>query len=503
MRYYDWIAHHAKMRGEKTAVIDVSFDKRVTYGAWDERIGRLASYLRNAGVVPGERVATLASNCMEMLEVQFACARIGAIFLPLNIRLTFPELEFIGSDAGISYLIYTAEFDVLAKQLEAALKLKGTLCVGDAYDAAVARSDKLADPHIMQFTDPSTIMYTSGTTGRPKGATITHLMTFINCVNLGLPARVTPDTVHINVLPLFHSAGLNCYTNPVLHAGGTVVLMQPFDAAKFLQHVSDCSLGITHMFGVPSIYQFLADAPGFETADLSRLKIAGVGGAPMPLETIRVWQNRGVSLLQGYGMTETSPGCVCLDAADAARKIGSSGKALLHAEVKIVDSTGRDVKPGEIGEIWVRGPNITPGYWNRPEANASSFTDGWLHTGDLAREDDEGFIYIVDRSKDMYISGGENVYPAEVEDALSQHPAILECAIIGVPDARWGETGLAVVALKAQATATEADILAHCRERLAKYKCPAHIVFVEAIPRNATGKLDKPALRAQYAAHPA
>ena len=223
----------------------------------------------------------------------------------------------------------------------------------------------------------------------------------------------------------------------------------------------------------------------------------------MPLETIRVWQNRGVSLLQGYGMTETSPGCVCLDAADAARKIGSSGKALLHAEVKIVDSTGRDVKPGEIGEIWVRGPNITPGYWNRPEANASSFTDGWLHTGDLAREDDEGFIYIVDRSKDMYISGGENVYPAEVEDALSQHPAILECAIIGVPDARWGETGLAVVALKAQATATEADILAHCRERLAKYKCPAHIVFVEAIPRNATGKLDKPALRAQYAAHPA
>lgn len=499
MRYYDWIEHHAKMRGDKIALIDASGGRRATYREWDERIGRLASYLRNAGVAPGARVATLASNCMEMLEAQFACARIGAIFLPLNIRLTFPELEYIGSDAGISYLIYTAEFGELAKQLADAFKLKGILRVGDDYDKAMAQSRKLADPNIMMLSDPSTIMYTSGTTGRPKGATITHMMTFINCVNLGVPARVTPDTVHVNVLPLFHSAGLNCYTNPVLHAGGTVVLMQPFDAVKFLQLLSDPILGVTHMFGVPSIYQFLADAPGFETADLSRLKIAGVGGAPMPLETIKVWQKRGVSLLQGYGMTETSPGCICLDAADAARKIGSSGKPLLHAEVKIVDPAGSDVKPGEIGEIWVRGPNITPGYWNRPDANASSFTDGWLHTGDLAREDDEGFIYIVDRSKDMYISGGENVYPAEVEDALSQHPAVLECAVIGVPDPRWGEAGLAVVALRAQSAATEADVLAHCRERLAKYKCPARIAFVSAIPRNATGKLDKPTLRVQYA----
>jgi fatty-acyl-CoA synthase len=499
MRYYDWIDHHAKMRGDKVALIDVSNERRVTYREWDERIGRLASYMSGAGIAPGERVATLTSNCMEMLEIQFACFRIGAIFVPLNTRLTFPELAYIGSDAGISYLIYTTEFDALAKQLVDSLGGKGSLRIGADYDRAMSQSKKLVDTHVMALSDPSTIMYTSGTTGRPKGATITHLMTFINCVNLGLPARVTPDTVHINVLPLFHTGGLNCYTNPVLHAGGTVVLMQPFEPAKFLQHVSDPGLGITHMFGVPSIYQFLADAPGFETADLSQLKIAGVGGAPMPLETIKVWRTRGVSLLQGYGMTETSPGSICLDATDATRKIGSSGKPLLHSEVRIVDPAGCDVKPGEVGEIWVRGPNITPGYWNRPDANASSFTDGWLHTGDLARADDEGFIYIVDRSKDMYISGGENVYPAEVEDALSQYPAILECAVIGIPDARWGEAGLAVVALKTQSTATEADLLAHCRERLAKYKCPARIVFVDAIPRNATGKLDKPTLRLQYA----
>ncbi|MCB1413410.1 MAG: long-chain fatty acid--CoA ligase [Xanthobacteraceae bacterium] len=497
-RYYDWIRHHAQTREDKIAVIDIASDRRFDYREWDDRIGRLASYLRRIGVAKGDRIATLTSNCVEMLEVQFACFRVGAIFLPLNIRLTFSELEFIASDAGVSYLVFTPEFEPLARQLEAALKLKGTLGVGDAYEKALSNESPLADLCQMDITDVSTIMYTSGTTGRPKGATITHLMTFINCVNLGLPARVNPESTHINVLPLFHTGGLNCYTNPVLHAGGTVIVMQAFDASQFLQFMADPSLNITHMFGVPSIYQFLALAPEFETADLSRLQIAGVGGAPLPIEVLKTWQKRGVTLVQGYGMTETSPGVVCLDPRDAARKIGSAGKPLLHAEVKIVDPSGNAVKRGDIGEIWVRGPNITPGYWNRPDANAASFTDGWLHTGDLAREDEEGFIYIVDRSKDMYISGGENVYPAEIEDVLSQHPAVRECAVIGIADERWGEVGLAIIGLKDATQQPEADILAYCRSHLAKFKCPARLVFVDVIPRNATGKLDKPTLRAQY-----
>ena len=263
-------------------------------------------------------------------------------------------------------------------------------------------------------------MYTSGTTGQPKGAIITHGMTFWNCVNLGGPAYISPSSVLLTVLPLFHTGGLNCYTNPVLHAGGTVLIMRAFDPGLALQLINDPAQGINQFFGVPSIYQFMAQHPAFATSDFSRLVIGGVGGAPMPVPLLKVWEERGVALQQGYGMTETSPAVLTLDKEDAARKAGSSGKPVLHTEVRIVRPDGTDADVGELGELWVRGPNVTPGYWNRPDANASSFTDGWLHTGDATRIDDEGFYYIVDRWKDMYISGGENVYPAEVESVLHQ-----------------------------------------------------------------------------------
>src|SRR5947208_3328561 len=251
-------------------------------------------------------------------------------------------------------------------------------------------------------------------------------MTFWNCVNLGGPAYISPSSVFLTVLPLFHTGGLNCYTNPVLHAGGTVLIMRAFDPGLALQLISDPSYRINVFFGVPSIYQFMAQHPAFATSDFSRLVIGGVGGAPMPVPLLRVWEQRGVALQQGYGMTETSPAVMTLDREDAGRKAGSSGKPVLHTEVRIVRPDGTDADVGELGELWVRGPNITPGYWNRPDANASSFTEGWLHTGDAARIDEEGFYYIVDRWKDMYISGGENVYPAEVENVLHQLTAIPE-----------------------------------------------------------------------------
>ena len=250
------------------------------------------------------------------------------------------------------------------------------------------------------------------------------------------------------MLPLFHTGGLNCYTNPVLHAGGTALIMRAFDPGESLRIIGDTTIGLTHFFGVPSIYQFMCQHPSFAETDLSRLQIAGVGGAPMPVPLLKIWQDRGCALVQGYGMTETSPAVMMLDPEDAARKAGSAGKPVLHGDLKIVDADGKPVKPGETGELWVKGPNITPGYWNWPEANKTSFTDGWLHTGDAARVDEDGFYYIVDRTKDMYISGGENVYPAEVEDVLYQMPAIAEAAVIGAPDATWGETGLAVIAVK-------------------------------------------------------
>jgi fatty-acyl-CoA synthase len=341
-------------------------------------------------------------------------------------------------------------------------------------------------------------MYTSGTTGQPKGAIITHGMTFWNCVNLGGPAYISPSSVLLTVLPLFHTGGLNCYTNPVLHAGGTVLIMRAFDPALTLQLISDPGRRINVFFGVPSIYQFMAQHPTFASADFSRLVIGGVGGAPMPVPLLKVWEERGVALQQGYGMTETSPAVLTLDREDAARKAGSSGKPVLHTEVRIVRPDGTDAEVGELGELWVKGPNITPGYWNRPDANQSSFTDGWLHTGDAARIDDEGFYYIVDRWKDMYISGGENVYPAEVENVLHQLAAIAEAAVIGIPSEQWGETGMAIIAVKPGHSITETDIHAHCETSLARFKRPRLIRFVDALPRNATGKIHKPTLRNNF-----
>jgi fatty-acyl-CoA synthase len=323
-------------------------------------------------------------------------------------------------------------------------------------------------------------------------------MTFWNCVNLGGPACIGPSSVLLTVLPLFHTGGLNCYTNPVLHAGGTVMIMRAFDPGTALGLINDPAQGINVFFGVPAIYQFMAQHPAFATTDLGRLIVGGVGGAPMPVPLLKVWEARGVALQQGYGMTETSPAVLVLDREDAARKAGSAGKPVLHTEVRIVRPDGSDADVGELGELWVKGPNITPGYWNRPEANKTSFTDGWLHTGDATRVDEEGFYYIVDRWKDMYISGGENVYPAEIENVLHQLTAIAEAAVIGIPDAQWGEVGLAIVAAKPGQRLTEAEVFAHCAANLARFKCPRQVRFVDALPRNATGKIHKPTLRKEF-----
>lgn len=493
--YFDWIAHHAEVRPERIAVVDLASSRKISYRAMDERVDRLAAHLAALGVGRGDRVAVLALNAVETLEVQFACFRLGAIFVPLNVRLTVHELSYIVGDAAPRVLAHDDELAPMAKELKAACSVPHLLAFGAAYEAALAASPRLGASEPVTLDDVSTIMYTSGTTGKPKGAMITHGMTFINAVNLGIPAFISQRTVFLCVLPLFHTGGLNCYTNPVLHAGGTTLLMRAFDPGAALSIIGDPSVGLTHFFGVPSIYQFMCQHPAFAATDLSRLQIAGVGGAPMPVPLLKIWQERGCALVQGYGMTETSPAVLMLDADDAARKAGSAGKPVLHADLKIVGPDGDPVKPGEMGELWVKGPNITPGYWNRPDANRTSFTDGWLHTGDAARVDDEGFYYIVDRTKDMYISGGENVYPAEVEDVLYQLPEIAEVVVIGAPDPQWGETGVAVVALKPGQELSEAKLLAHCRERLARFKCPQRVGFVEALPRNATGKVHKPTLR--------
>ncbi|MBR1123523.1 long-chain fatty acid--CoA ligase [Bradyrhizobium lablabi] len=501
VRYYDWIAHFSRRTPDKIALIDLASGRRFSYAQLDARVSRLATHLRDRfRIARGDRVAVLALNTTDTLEVQFACFRLGAVFLPLNNRLTVPELQFIVGDASPKVMIHDSDLAETALTVARLCNVSASLLfgAGGSYEAAIADARPLEQFEDVSLDDISTIMYTSGTTGLPKGAIITHGMTFWNCVNLGGPAYISPSSVLLTVLPLFHTGGLNCYTNPVLHAGGTVYIMRAFDPALALQLISDPAQGINVFFGVPSIYQFMAQHPAFATSDFSRLVIGGVGGAPMPVPLLRVWEARGVALQQGYGMTETSPSVMVLDKEDAGRKAGSSGKPVLHTEVRIVRPDGTDAAVGELGELWVKGPNVTPGYWNRPDANQSSFTDGWLHTGDASRIDEDGFYYIVDRWKDMYISGGENVYPAEVESVLHQLTAVAEAAIIGVPNEQWGEVGMAIVAVKPGQTLTPSEIHAHCAANLAKFKCPRLIEFVDALPRNATGKIHKPTLRKQF-----
>jgi len=501
VRYYDWIAHFGRRTPDRLAAVDLASGRHLTYGQFDARISRLAGHLRDQlKIVRGNRVAVLALNTTDTLEVQFACGRLGAVFLPLNTRLTVPELHYIAGDASPTVMIHDADLAEVALTVAKLCDVSSALLLGPggSYEAAIAAEQPLDKPEHVTLDDISTIMYTSGTTGQPKGAIITHGMTFWNCVNLGGPAYISPSSVLLTVLPLFHTGGLNCYTNPVLHAGGTVLIMRTFDPGQALQLISDPTQGINQFFGVPAIYQFMAQHPAFATSDFSRLVIGGVGGAPMPVPLLKVWEARGVALQQGYGMTETSPAVLTLDREDAVRKAGSSGKPVLHTEVRIVRPDGSDAAVGELGELWVKGPNVTPGYWNKPDANASSFTDGWLHTGDATRVDEDGFYYIVDRWKDMYISGGENVYPAEVESVLHQLIAVAEAAIIGIPNEQWGEVGMAIIALKPGHTLAREEIHAHCAANLARFKCPRLIEFVDALPRNATGKIHKPTLRKTF-----
>jgi fatty-acyl-CoA synthase len=506
VRAYDWISHHAANRPTKEAIRDLGSGRAFTYFELDRRADAIAAYFRFLGIGRGDRVAVLAHNGVEFFDVQFACARTGSIAVLLNWRLTVPELEYILNDSSPALLVHDASFVETAQELQRRCPIGSLLSIdasaagtANPYEAVVAEfAGQTVVAEELTHDDVITIMYTSGTTGHPKGAMITHGMNFWNCVNLGIPGGIGLDTVHLSVLPLFHTGGMNCYSNPVLHAGGTVVLMKAFDPGEALRVIGDPKQGITHFFAVPAPYQFMMQHPDFETTDLSRLRVAGVGGAPCALTIMEAWAGRGVLMVQGFGMTETSPACIFLDSRDALRKIGSTGKVLLHTEMRIVNEEGGDCGPNEIGELWVAGPNITPGYWNRPDATAAAFEGRWLKTGDAARTDDEGFVYIVDRWKDMYISGGENVYPAEVENVLYQLPQVAEAAVIGVPNEKWGEVGLAVIALKPGTALDRAAVVEHCVARLAKFKVPNDVAIVDALPRNATGKVLKRELRTQF-----
>jgi fatty-acyl-CoA synthase len=460
------------------------------------------------GVKRGDRVAILSRNRVEFIELQFACARLGAIFVPLNWRLTIYELEYIVADAGPTVLVADPDFEDTAADLASRTNTAHLLMFdrqgATASDGQAGFNDRLAvaDPRAvvmpeLDHDDPYTIMYTSGTTGRPKGAIITHGMVFWNAVNLSELHDLSRSMVNLCFLPLFHTAGLNCYMNPAAMLGGSTLVLREFDPGRVLDLITDRELGITHMLGVPANYLFLGQHEKFKSTDFSGLITTSIGGAPTALPLLEMWEKVGCPLIQAFGMTETSPMVTSISKEMAVKKAGSAGLPGMHTAIRIVGDDGNDVMPGEVGELWCKGPNITPGYWKMAEATAETITDGWLHTGDAVRADEDGYIYIVDRWKDMYISGGENVYPSEVESVIFGLAGVADVAVIGVPDEKWGEVGQAVVVLAAGAAVAESEIIDHCRERLAAFKVPKSVRYIDALPRNATGKILKRELRNQ------
>jgi fatty-acyl-CoA synthase len=514
IRASDWVAFHADRTPDAVAMIDEATARTFTYAQFEQRVSHLAGFLASEWhVQPGDVIAILAKNRSEYFEVEFACIRLGALMLPLNWRLALPELEFILTDSHARVLIADAEF---LDQVEPLLHLDGLdnaliiIQPGDPatpypeYEAVIAAGHVGPELAASATHDTAmTIMYTAGTTGHPKGVIITHGMTFWNAVNITVPTGLSHTSRQYSVLPMFHTGGLNLYANPLFHLGGSVVIAREFDAGHTLQVLSDPELGITHFFGVPSIYLFLSQHPDFAAADLTHVQSWGCGGAPMPVALLELYAARGIIVQLGFGMTETSPTTFLIDKRRALEKPASVGRPLLHTRVRVVDENFYDVPVGGIGEVVISGPNVTPGYLNRPDANEASFTRDeigyrWLHSGDAGTIDDDGCIYIVDRYKDMYISGGENVYPAEVEQVLFHIPAVADAAVIGVADVRWGEAGLAVIVRNADAALSTDEIFAHCRANLAKYKVPKHIVFADSLPRNAAGKVLKRELKIRY-----
>ena len=498
----DWIAHHANCRGDQIATVDLASGRATTYRKFDDRIARLAAGLRSEyGIARGDRVAVLAHNAADIFEVQFACGRLGAVFVPLNWRLTVSELRFIVGDCAPKILIHDPEFVEAAVELAAVCDVAHLCSHGpadSAYERLIAAAPRLQKAEVTAHDDIATILYTSGTTGHPKGAIITYGMRFWQAINMTGPMVISQQSACLTVLPLFHVGGLDVYASPIFHFGGRVFVMRTYDPAEALRLLSDATLGITLFVGTPAHFQFMARQPEFDTATFSPNLLAGIAASPVPLPVLRLWESHGLPLQQLYGLTESCGGVMAMDPADRVRKAGSAGKAAMHVDIRLVRVDGSDAPAGEMGEIWLRGPSITPGYWKNPAATAGAFSDGWFRTGDAAQMDDEGYFTIVDRWKDMYITGGENVYPAEVEDVLYQLPGIAEVAIIGVPDETWGEVGRAIVVTKQDHMVTEADIMRHCEAHLARYKLPRSIRFIEALPRNATGKVHKPTLRAQF-----
>jgi fatty-acyl-CoA synthase len=501
----NWVAHRANWAPARTAIRFERGDW--TNAAMEDRVGRLAAALTHElGVGEGDRVAHLGLNSPDLLALFFACARIGAMIVPLNWRLTPSEHAYqLGDSAPHALLVeqdYWEHVERIRSQFEHLryVAYRGTSQPAAGwidYEALLAAAAPIAPDPKRDLRTPCEIKYTSGTTGKPKGSVRTQEGVLFNAINSGYVFELTPRDHVLTAIPMFHAGGMHIQTTPALHWGATITIHRRFEPGAVLAEIRASRPSL--LLAVPAVSAALTAHPDFAKTDVSCLKCVCGGSSVIPEAVIKPWTDRGIPFNQVYGMTETGPTAIASSITDGLRKSTSAGKAVPYMEARLVDDAGRDVAAGARGEIWLRGPALLKEYWRNPEATADSFdADGWFKTGDVAHRDEEGFFYVDDRKKDMIISGGENIYPAELENVLADCAEIAEFAVVGRADARWGEIPVACVVLKAGCSMTREQVIGLFQNRLARYKHPRDVVFLaETLPRTSLGKVQKFALRAR------
>lgn len=507
MHAADLLSKRAELTPERIALVDLETGQRHTYAGLNERANRLANYMRDTlGVEPGDRVSILAKNSVAYFDLFYGLPKIGAIFAPFNWRLTARELVYQVNDLGPKVLICEPEFlDVVHEMrpnihIDHYIGLRGAeLAGGLSYESGTAQAspaEPVSPP--MDGETPYCVLYTSGTTGYPKGAIIPHRQILFNCINTVISWGLTEKDVSPIYTPLFHAGGLFAFMTPILYAGGRIVLARDFSPADSLRWIVE--EGCTVILGVPTLFQMWLDCETFAQADFSHVHFFISGGAPCPPALMQTWrEEKGVVFRQGYGLTEVGANCFSMTDEDSLPKTGSVGKPIFHSRMRIVNpETGIDAPVGVSGELLISGPHVCSGYWRNAAETAKTIVDGWFHTGDMAHRDADGFYYIDGRYKDMIKSGGENIYAAEVEAAFREHPAVKDAALIGKPDAKWGEVGLIIVVLDTGWQASTKELKEFCQGKLARYKIPKDVIFADKLPYSPYGKVEKAKLKERY-----
>ncbi len=495
----DIIGERSRLSPDRTAVVEVSSGARLSYREMNRRAACCArAWLYGLGLKHGDRIGILTGNRLEFLDAFFAAAKSGVILVPLGTRLTAAELATIVDDCELSALMYEADHAETVRELSSKAEVGRLVALDEAESgddlvwasllASLGEGDYV--PPVCRPEDPLCLLYTSGTTGRPKGVITPHRMVAWNAYNTLTCWQLSEADVSPVFTPLYHAGGLGAFLTSILLAGGTIVLHRDFDPSEVWRVID--RERCTVVLGVPTIWKMLADAPEFRSADLSSVRWFISGGAPLPRHLVGVFRDRGVVLRQGYGLTEVGVNCFAMSDEEAWAKAGSIGRPLMFTEAKVIDEGGQDLPDNEVGELCFRGPHVSGGYWNNPRATAVAFDNmGWFHTGDMARRDEDGFFYIAGRAKDMFISGGVNVYPAEIENVLLQHASLVDAAVVGVPHGTWGEVGVAFVVPAEGETVRAGELGGFVGDRLARYKIPKEFRVVDELPRTPYGKVVK------------